>query len=127
MFLLSTPTIGHSVANVCINNCRKVTCGICWEMFPPLTFSCPTFEAEEVLQVWVVFWSLVDPSVDALQQFGSALSIQDVNVFFYTTFKKTQACIKFCIKGKENAFFLICKWCLIFIRQAFWRHLEAAL
>lgn len=56
----------------------------------------------------------MDPSVDALQQFGSALSIQDVNVFFYTSFKKTQACIRLCIKRKMH---LICKWCLIFIGQ----------
>lgn len=44
--------------------------------------SYPAFEPEEILQVRVVLLSVMDPCVDALQQLGPALSVQDINVFF---------------------------------------------
>lgn len=78
-------------------------------MFPPQTFSYPTFEAEEILQVRVVFRSPVDPSVDAFQQLGSALSIQDVNVFFYTSFKKYKYVLKCCLQERKWCLILLCK------------------
>lgn len=49
------------------------------------SLSDPAFELEEILQVLIVVLSVVDPRVDALQQLGHGLSIQDVDIFFYAT------------------------------------------
>lgn len=80
--------------------------------------SYPAFELEEILEVLIVLLSVMDPRVDTLQQLGHGLSIQDVDVFVYATYKDTHRLPQQNYWHHIVMLFEVCfkclKWCLLF-------------